>query len=147
VGCQLWTDGSGSLVCGFPIFRPRLTPSPDSLVFHWLKGGGNACCARLPGSCCARYQHRLMLAVGLMAAVLSGDTLTLTSPRSTTDALPVVLYSLPSVLENLTRTKTPREQQDTSDFADMPMSPVPDVPCNLGTCLLSVCHPDAQQSP
>jgi hypothetical protein len=34
-----------------------------------------------------------------MATVLSGDTRTLTAPRSTE-----VLYSLPSVLENFTRT-------------------------------------------
>jgi hypothetical protein len=28
------------------------------LVVLLVKGGGKDCCARLPGSCCARYQHR-----------------------------------------------------------------------------------------
>jgi hypothetical protein len=61
------------------------------VAVHWLPAIVNA---RLPGSCslasCARYQHQLMLAEGLVAIVLSvsGDTLTLTAPRSTVTAEP-----------------------------------------------------------
>jgi hypothetical protein len=44
---------------------------------------GKVCCARLPGSCCVRYQRRPMLAEGLMATMLSGDNLTLTAPSFT----------------------------------------------------------------
>jgi hypothetical protein len=67
--------------------QPLVLYSLPSLVFRWLKGGGKVCCARLPGSCCFCYQHRLMLAEGLMATVLSGDTptLTVTAPRSSAE--------------------------------------------------------------
>jgi hypothetical protein len=52
------------------------------------------CCARLPGSCCARYQHRLMLAEGLMATMLSDDTLTLTAERSTAEPWFCIRYQV-----------------------------------------------------